>query len=68
MYIGTADTAQKVVARRRSSFVRPSILPLPTFRESKSFQPPGPAWRHHSAARGKSRAMLSHVVSDSPAQ
>ncbi|MBP2352486.1 hypothetical protein JOF29_003569 [Kribbella aluminosa] len=68
MDIGAADTAHSVAAVRRSSLVMPSIEPLPTSSESRSFQPPGPACRHHSASFGNSRLMFGQAVSAVPVQ
>ncbi len=68
MYIGAAETAHNVVAVRRSSRVRPSMAPLPTSSESRSFQPPLPPLRHQVDRSGKSRAMFCHWVSASCAQ
>lgn len=59
---GQIHAQEQAMAVCRSSLVRPSIAPFPTFSESKSFHPPGPASRHHTAASGNSRAILAHWV------
>ena len=54
---------QSVIMLWRSGTVSPSLLPLPTSSESKSFQPPGPTSGAQAAALANRRLTLAQSVS-----